>query len=320
MTLSINYNIIKLDWFEENDKKDLSNYLCKICNGIYNNPVLLSCGHIICKECYKLNNKKCLICGENNISIKSENLPYITSYLSKKTCKCKNENCDKKICVDSILSHLQECPKEPVYCRFNCGNKIIREEIQKHESTCVYRPFQCKYCNKDVVQFQYLDNHLNKECPLYYIKCNFCEEDVLKKNIENHLNFKCTKTDKKCMFSIIGCNEKISPNGTEEHLELYKIKHIELLSHFLLDINNKAQNLFKKISIIEKKNKKSLNRLKKYNNKHEIKHEQMVHLDNIDNSISYSIALDEEVAELVNDKNKKDIESIKSNKNKKKKV
>ena len=158
---------------------------------------------------------------------------------------------------------------------------------------------------------------MDKECPLYYIKCDYCQEDVLKKNIENHLNFKCTKTDKKCMFSIIGCNEKISPNGTEEHLELYKIRHIELLSHFLLDINNKAQSLFNRINIIEKKNKKSLNKLSR---KIELKREQMVNLENIDNSISYSIALDEEVAELVNEKNKKDIESTKCNKNKKRKV
>lgn len=315
--MSTNNNIIKLDWFEENDKKDLSNYLCKICKGIYNNPVLLSCGHIICKECYKLNNKKCLICGENNISIKSENLPYITSYLSKKTCKCKNDNCNKKLQIGNILSHLKECPKEHIFCRFSCGIKVLRENIESHEKTCKYRPFQCKYCNKDIKQFQYLESHLDKECPLYYIKCDYCQEDVLKKNIENHLNFKCTKTDKKCMFSIIGCNEKISPNGTEEHLELYKIRHIELLSHFLLDINNKAQSLFNRINIIEKKNKKSLNKLSR---KIELKREQMVNLENIDNSISYSIALDEEVAELVNEKNKKDIESTKCNKNKKRKV
>ena len=91
MSFPINNNIIKLEWFEENDKKDLSNYLCKICNGVYNNPVLLSCGHIICKECYILNSKKCLICDEPNISIKSENLRFLTLYLSKKLCKCKNE-------------------------------------------------------------------------------------------------------------------------------------------------------------------------------------------------------------------------------------
>jgi hypothetical protein len=164
-----------------------------------------------------------------------------------------------------------------------------------------------------------LENHLEKECPLYYIKCSFCGEDILKKNTENHLNFKCSKTDKKCMFSIIGCNEKISPDCTEEHLELYQLKHIELLSKFLLDINNKTYKLFKKINIIEKKNNKSLNKLKK---KFELNQKQMMNMNNIDNnnSISYSIALDEELGENQSDKNdkniKKDSDSIKSNKNK----
>ena len=316
--MSINNYIIKLEWFDENDKKDLSNYLCKICNGIYNNPVLLSCGHIICKECYKLNNKKCLICGENNISIKSENLPYITSYLSNKTCICKNEGCNKKLMIKDILQHLKECPKEIILCKYNCGNKIIRENIESHESICIYRPFQCKYCNKDVIQFKNLENHLDNECLLYYIKCKFCGDDVLKKNIDNHLNYECTKTDKKCMYNIIGCTEKIAPNANEEHLELYKIKHIELLAKYLLDINNKAQNLFKKINIIEKKNKKTFNRL---NKKFELKQKQMMNLNNIDNnSISYSIALDEEVGEVVNDKNNiKDKDNSKPNKYKKKK-
>ena len=316
--MSIKTNIIKLDWFNENDKKDLSNYLCKICNGIYNNPVLLSCGNIICKECYKINNKKCLICGENNISIKSENLPYITSYLSKKTCKCKNEGCNQQLTIKNILIHLEMCPKEIIACKYKCGNKLLRESVESHESICIYRPYQCKYCKKELIHFKNLENHLDKECPLYFLKCKFCGEDVLKKNIENHLNFICKNTDKKCLFSIIGCTEKISPNGNEEYLDLYKIKHIELLSHFLLDINCKAQNLLKRINIIEKKNKKCLNKL---NANFELKQKQTININNIDNSISYSIALDEEVGELINDKNyKKDTESLKYNKNKKRKV
>ena len=315
--MSLNSNIIKLDWFNENDKKDLSNYICKICKVIYTNPVLLSCGNIICKECYKLNNKKCQICGENNISIKSENLPYITSYLSNKTCKCKNEGCHQELTIKNILFHLEKCPKEILFCRYECGNKILRENIESHESTCIYRPCQCKYCNKKLILFKNLDNHLNKECPLYYLKCKFCEEEVLKKNIENHLNFKCKKTDKKCMLNIIGCTEKIAPNGNEDHLELYRIKHIELLSQFLLDINNKAQNLFKRINIIEKKNRKCLNKL---NRRIELRQKQNINLNNADNSISYSIALDEEVGELINDKNnKKDNENLKCIKNKKRK-
>ena len=35
------------------------------------------------------------------------------------------------------------------------------------------------------------------------------------------------------MFSIIGCEEKIAPNGNEKHLELFKEKHFELLAQFL---------------------------------------------------------------------------------------
>ena len=314
-----NNNIIKLEWFDETDKKDLSNYLCKVCNGIYNNPVLLSCGHIICKECYNLNNKKCLICGENNISIKSENLPYITSYLSKKACNCKNVGCNQKLNINNILSHLKECPKELILCKYNCGNEILREKIESHESSCFCRPYKCKYCNKDIVQFKYLENHLDNECSLYFVKCEFCQEDILKKNIENHLNYQCSKTDKKCMFSIIGCTEKIAPNANDTHLELYKIRHIELLVQFLLDINNKSENLFKKINIIEKKNKKIF---KKLNKKYELKQRQTLNFNNnIDNnSISYSIALDEEVGELTNEKNnKKETESLRNNKNKKKK-
>ena len=68
-------------------------------------------------------------------------------------------------------------------------------------------------------------------------KMTYCL-DCVKEDISYVINFKCTKTDKKCMFSIIGCNEKISPNGTEEHLELYKIRHIELLSHFFKFMGN----------------------------------------------------------------------------------
>ena len=303
MSLPLNNNIIKIEWFEENDQKDLSNYICKICKGVYNNPVLLSCGHILCKECFNLNNKKCLICNESNISIQSENPRFLTLYLSKKMCKCKNELCGKKFSIQNILSHLKECPKELISCKYDCGNQILRENLENHEKNCEFRPFFCNYCGKNVEKFKYLENHLEKECEKNFIKCEFCKEKVLKKNIENHLNYKCTKSDKKCMFSIIGCEEKIAPNGNEEHMEIFKLKHIELLAQFLMDINSKTLSIYKKINWVEKKNKKSLNRLK---DKWEVKQKQMINLNlhNIENDNSYSIALDEELGEGINDKNK----------------
>ena len=305
MSLEINNNnIIKLEWFEESDQKDLSNYLCKICNGVYNNPVLLSCGHILCKQCYDINKNKCSICNEMNISIQSENPRFLTLYLSKKMCTCKNAQCKKKFNIENILSHLKECPKELLMCQYNCGNKILRENLSSHEKECMYRPCTCTLCGKDVLKFKYLENHLEKECDKNFIKCQFCEENILKKNIESHLNFNCTKSDKKCMFSIIGCEEKIAPNGNEQHLEMFKLKHIELLAQFLMEINNKTLNIYRKINWVEKKNKKSLNKLK---NKWEIKQKQMtnINLNNIENDNSYSIALDEELGEGNNGKENK---------------
>ena len=305
MSLEINNNnIIKLEWFEESDQKDLSNYLCKICNGVYNNPVLLSCGHILCKQCYDINKNKCSICNEMNISIQSENPRFLTLYLSKKMCTCKNAQCKKKFNIENILSHLKECPKELLMCQYNCGNKILRENLSVHEKECMYRPCTCTLCGKDVLKFKYLENHLEKECDKNFIKCQFCEENILKKNIESHLNFNCTKSDKKCMFSIIGCEEKIAPNGNEQHLEMFKLKHIELLAQFLMEINNKTLNIYRKINWVEKKNKKSLNKLK---NKWEIKQKQMtnINLNNIENDNSYSIALDEELGEGNNGKDNK---------------
>ena len=304
MSSSINNNIIKLEWFEENDQKDLSNYLCIICNGVFNNPVLLSCGHIICKQCYNLNNTRCLICNESNISIQTENPRFLTLYLSKKYCKCKNEKCGQKFNIQNILSHLKECPKELIDCKFGCGDKILRENLEDHEKICLYRPCICKFCGKDILKFKFLENHLEKECEKNFIKCEFCEEKILKKNIESHLNLYCTKSEKKCMFSIIGCEEKIAPNGNEKHLELFKEKHFELLAQFLKDFNNKTMSIYKKMNWVEKKNKKSLNRLK---NKWEIKQKQMMNLNlnNNENDNSYSIALDEELGEGINNKDNK---------------
>lgn len=304
MSLEINNNnIIKLEWFEESDQKDLLNYLCKICNGVYNNPVLLSCGHILCKHCYEINKNKCSICNEPNITIQSENPHFLTLYLSKKMCTCKNEQCKKKFNIENILSHLKECPKELLLCKYDCGNKILRENLSSHEKKCEYRPYTCTMCGKDVNKFKYLENHLEKECDKNFIKCEFCKENILKKNIENHLNFNCTKSDKKCMFSIIGCEEKIAPNENEQHLEKFKLKHIELLAQFLMEINTKTLNIYKKINWVEKKNKKTLNKLK---NMWEIKQKQMtnLNLNNIENDNSYSIALDEELGEGNNGKEK----------------
>ena len=39
-----------------------------------------------------------------------------------------------------------------------------------HWSCCEY----CKRSNKELIHFKNLENHLDKECPLYFLKFKFC--------------------------------------------------------------------------------------------------------------------------------------------------
>ena len=79
-------------------------------------------------------------------------------------------------------AHDSQCPCDCSYCNTTAGKDIISEH---HKSKCRHKPsVSCTKCG----QFSNnLDYHIQKECQLEKIECEYhCESKVLHKDIANH--------------------------------------------------------------------------------------------------------------------------------------
>ena len=111
------------------------------------------------------------------------------------------------------------CQLAKLACEF-CGDAIQRKDLEEHEGDkCMVRPYSCEHCEKyestfeDVManhwptcpsrpvpcpnecgtspELQFLDCHIDNECPLQVIECAFkyagCKQTCLRKDMADHI-------------------------------------------------------------------------------------------------------------------------------------
>ena len=163
------------------NKENSENLICLICYYILKNPK--SCSdkknsHLFCKDCIdkyiqENNNNKCPIC-KLNFEYKNNN--EINIKLNKLEFKClyKNEGCNNIIKYSDYLNHINNC----IYNKYECQIKKYNYNIKKFE-ICGF-----KSNIKDI------ETHI-KNCAFIKYYCIFCDENIFRLNLEEHVNNKC---------------------------------------------------------------------------------------------------------------------------------
>ena len=167
------------------DKDKIEDLICPICLLILRNPINCSDkinSHSFCKECideFLKEKNKCPICKlifeykTNNIIIDKLNTLLFH-------CMFKNEGCNKIISYSEYLNHVNNCKYNNEY---ECQIKKYNYKNKEFE--------RCRYIgNKEEMKEHF------KICAFYKDKCLFCNEYILKMNLEEHM-------EKKCKFGII---------------------------------------------------------------------------------------------------------------------
>ena len=118
------------------------------------------------------------------------------------------------------INRLSGCQLEKLACKF-CGDDIPRRDLLEHEGDkCIVRPYSCEYCEnfeatfRDVTidhwpvcpsrpvpcpnqcgispELQFVDLHVDVECPMQMVECVFryagCKQTFLRKDLECHMN------------------------------------------------------------------------------------------------------------------------------------
>jgi hypothetical protein len=242
---------LELEQFPEDARPGLMDYLCTLCGGVYNDPLMGCCPHVFCKSCFmtslKLSNK-CPLCQKESDKDNLHPVTFIqTKILDKHTINCIH-NCGWTGKSSDYSHHIyNDCPKQTVRCNNRgCNDAYSREEMKIHLLNCVYRPMSCKFCALKVAEIE-MNTHL-EQCPRYLVDCpQKCGDVVERAKIEEHMKSFCANALVSCMFKEIGCDSTLYKRDLVEHLIDDNIKHSELMMMFMLKTNDKINSLEKKI-------------------------------------------------------------------------
>ena len=127
---------------------------------------------------------------------------------------------------------LEGCSFARVKCiHANCVARFERRFLGNHQTECPKRPFSCDYCREYESTFEDVAYHHYPVCKCYPLPCpNNCIPDTIEhQNLQHHLDNDCPLQVVNCDFQYAGCEAKLPRKDMPAHLaENYS--HITLLS------------------------------------------------------------------------------------------
>ena len=199
------YQILFYDSDNLIQKDNIEYYTCPICLYLLKNPINCSeaeNSHSFCSECilkYMIQNYNynCPTCKQIfQCKIKND----LIESLNKLSFNCcfKKEGCNKIILYSDYLNHINNCEYNNVYeChikKYNykrkefeiCGIKDNKINIENHLKSCAFMKFNCVFCNENILQKD-LEEHVQNKCKFkiinYLNKGKYLGEN--KNNIRN---------------------------------------------------------------------------------------------------------------------------------------
>ena len=159
-------------------------YKCCICQKIMLNPVECElCGHNFCFNC--LNSSNCPF-GCKTKKINKASLS-IYNILNNIKFKCSNIGCTESLEYSETEKHFEECPYQRVKCENEgCDKIILRKDILEHNrNECQCIKIKCKFCLNEFIKKE-IGKHEN-QCELIYKQKEELEYDNDNINMEEHL-------------------------------------------------------------------------------------------------------------------------------------
>ena len=290
---------------------EMEDYICPLCKGLLLNPVIDSCSHTFCKDCFEkyYNIKKQCPITKKKLSINDlTHVDVISKSIGKKEMKCKNCNkgCNWIGKVSDIDFHLKnECLKSLIKCSFkNCNTMIMREELQNHIQNCDYREEKCNDCQK-MFPFKEIMEHFN-QCSKRKIKCvQGCGAIIERGEMDNHIKNFCENSVVDCKFKEFGCMDKFKKREMNVKMESGCYMHLNLIADYLIQMskqlkeNNEKMNKFQ----LEIDNLNHKFEILKNNEENNSNISNLVDNNNISNNNNYNNNLNNNNNNINNNKN-----------------
>lgn len=238
--------------FTEESRPKLQEYICPLCKGIYIYPIIDSCAHIFCKNCFELylsnqkkeGNNENILCPLGKIPLdlsKIKDFDFISDIIKKQKIYCKNKDkgCQWIGLYELYNNHMKDdCLFQEIKCKNEeCDCHLLRKDYEEHQKVCEYSLMVCPQCNQSMSKKK-MQDHEN-ECPKKQVKCE-CGLELFREELEKHKVNDCIEQETECSFNIYGCKERIKRKEIEKHNKEEILKHN---NYFLSWFNDKRKTI-----------------------------------------------------------------------------
>ena len=195
----------------------------------------------LCIERIKDNNKPCPCCNKDSFNDFPNKGLQQPLYGFKVYCVNKGKGCEWKGELGQLDNHLNLSPqedKELEGCEFAeieccyCSDVTLRSKLLHHKKElCDKRPFSCEFCNE--YESTYDDVFFNHwpVCGCYPVRCpNECGAFPERQKLDDHLEKECPLTVVECDFYYAGCEVKLPRRTMPDHLKDGLVAHFSLLA------------------------------------------------------------------------------------------
>ncbi|KAK2853704.1 hypothetical protein Q5P01_006365 [Channa striata] len=214
-----------------------SKYECPICLMALRNAIQTPCGHRFCKNCIEKSirdtGQRCPV--DNEMLSEDQLFPdnFAKREILSLTVRCPNCGCSEKMELRQldVRRHLKQCEFSTVLCS-QCQQSIRKSHLEQHKtSECQKRLVSCPDC---VEYFVFEERELHEECcPFANVKCQYCEMDLIRDQMESHCDTDCPKAPIACNFSAFGCKEKMQRHNLAQHMQEFTQMHMRYMAEFL---------------------------------------------------------------------------------------
>ena len=152
------------------------------------------CGHHLSREVVERlqrEGKPCPMCNRPNFPANRD------IYMQRKIkelqvrCRYSGGGCVWTGQLFDKVAHMRTCPKQPWSCP-HCQFAGLREAAQEHTEGCAQVPVACpNHCEARQVPRCHLSIHLDRDCPLQQVACEFshvgCTEELVRSQLAAHI-------------------------------------------------------------------------------------------------------------------------------------
>ncbi|XP_070563396.1 TNF receptor-associated factor 2-like isoform X2 [Ptychodera flava] len=154
-----------------------------------------------------------------------------------------------------IMRNISECEFKVIRCiKTGCTEQFQRRNLADHlEYQCEMRMIVCDFCKEDIVWKELKVHH--DSCPKYPLTCEFCDKkNILREKFAEHIDINtgdCKKKVGPCAYNIVGCKAMVEVENPTKHMKKSQLQHLDLLFSQMSDISGRIEEFTRELDLPE---------------------------------------------------------------------